>query len=272
MQNRQLRETEARLEESLRRYTELYDFAPIVYLTLDVKGRIQEANLTAATFLRTDRGHLTGKPLMSFVAASRRAQLRGHLERLFTQGSALSVELELSCPGLPALFVNATSVPVLDDAGQVAACRTALTDISALKRTEARLVILSSASKLLATSLDVETAILEALARRPPVVRRPGDDRSGPTWRAPPLRDPPRRHGAVRNPRSPGRRVRLRRSVRTARRCGCWNREGRSWCRGATRSRWQARTVSITSRSFRHAARSRCSTSRSLPGERRWAC
>ncbi len=52
---------------------------------------------------------------------------------------------------------------MFDDAGQVVGYRTALTDISALKRTEARLVLLASASKTLAMSLDVETAIQEAL-------------------------------------------------------------------------------------------------------------
>jgi PAS domain S-box-containing protein len=163
MQNRELRETEAQLERSVRRYVDLYDFAPIVYLTLDPRGQILEANLTAATFLRTDRGHLIGKPFISFVATSHRAQLRGHLQRCFAQRAALSVELELSRPGMAGLPVNATSVPVCDDAGQVVGCRTALTDISALKRTEARLVLLASASKMLATSLDVEGAILEAL-------------------------------------------------------------------------------------------------------------
>jgi PAS domain-containing protein len=96
MQNRELRETEAQLERSVRRYVDLYDFAPIVYLTLDPRGQILEANLTAATFLRTDRGHLIGKPFISFVATSHRAQLRGHLQRCFAQRAALSVELELS--------------------------------------------------------------------------------------------------------------------------------------------------------------------------------
>jgi PAS domain-containing protein len=95
MQNRQLRETEARLERSVRRYMDLYDFAPIVYLTLDLKGQIQEANLTAAALLRTERGSLIGKPLISFVALSHRAQLRGHVQRCFSQGAPLSVELEL---------------------------------------------------------------------------------------------------------------------------------------------------------------------------------
>src|SRR3954452_10360716 len=163
MQNRELRETEAQLERSVRRYVDLYDFAPVVYLTLDPKGQIQEANLTAATFLRTERGHLIGKPLISFVATSHRAQLRGHLQRCFGERATVSVELELSRGGIAGLPVNATSVPVCDDAGQVVGCRTALTDISALKRTESRLVLLSSASKMLATSLDVEGAILEAL-------------------------------------------------------------------------------------------------------------
>jgi len=76
MQNRQLRETEAQLHGSMQRYMELYDFAPIAYLTLDVEGRIQEANLTAATLLGTERGQLLGKPVSSFVAVSHRAQLR----------------------------------------------------------------------------------------------------------------------------------------------------------------------------------------------------
>src|SRR3954469_855347 len=114
MQNRELRETEAQLERSVRRYVDLYDFAPIVYLTLDPRGQILEANLTAATFLRTERGNLIGKPLIAFVANNHRAQLRGHLQRCFAQRTAQSVELELSHAhaGMAGLPVNATSVPV----------------------------------------------------------------------------------------------------------------------------------------------------------------
>jgi PAS domain S-box-containing protein len=163
MQNRQLRETEVQLQGSMQRYLELYDFAPVAYLTLDVEGRIHEANLTAATFFGTERGQLLGKPLISFVAMGHRAHLRGHLQRCFSQRGALSVELDLSGEGKPSQPVSATSVSVLDEAGRVVGCRTTLTDISALKRTEARLVLLASASKMLATSLDVESSILEVL-------------------------------------------------------------------------------------------------------------
>jgi len=163
MQNRQLRETEAQLQGSMQRYLELYDLAPIAYLTLDVEGRIQEANLTAATLFGKERGQLLGKPVISFVALSHRAQLRGHIQRCFSQRETLSVELELSGSRKPSQPVSATSVSVLDDAGRVVGCRMTLTDISALKRTEARLVLLASASKMLAMSLDVEISILEAL-------------------------------------------------------------------------------------------------------------
>ena len=170
MQNRQLRETEARLEAAMQRYRDLYDFAPIVYLTLDAEGRIQDANLTAATFLRTERGTLIGKPLTAFVAVSHRAQLRGHLQRCFNRRIAVSVDLDLSVSGMVGLPVKATSVPVLDDVGQVVGCRTALTDISALKRTEHRLVLLASASQTLAQTLDIETSMQEVLRSTVPSV------------------------------------------------------------------------------------------------------
>jgi len=170
MQNRQLRETETRLDAAMQRYRDLYDFAPIVYLTLDAEGRIQEANLTAATFLGVERGSLLGKPLTSFVAVSHRAQLRGHLQRCFNHRPAVSVDLDLALSGMPSLPVTATSVPVLDDAGQVVGCRTALTDISALKRTEHRLVLLASASQTLAAALDIETAMQEVLRSTIPSV------------------------------------------------------------------------------------------------------
>ena len=59
IQNRELRETQERLEETSSRYSELYDFAPVGYCTLDPKGNIQEINLTGAALLGTQREMLS---------------------------------------------------------------------------------------------------------------------------------------------------------------------------------------------------------------------
>src|SRR5271169_3731561 len=49
MQNEELRQAQAQLEASGAKYSDLYDFAPASYLTVDERGIIIEANLTAAT-------------------------------------------------------------------------------------------------------------------------------------------------------------------------------------------------------------------------------
>ena len=68
MQNEELRRTQEELVESRDRYSKLYDFAPVGYVTVSDKGMIIEANLTLATMLGVDRGALVGHPLSAFVA------------------------------------------------------------------------------------------------------------------------------------------------------------------------------------------------------------
>lgn len=57
-QNAQLRTDQGEIEQALRRYTSLYDCAPIGYATLDEKGRINQINLAGAALLGRDRHQL----------------------------------------------------------------------------------------------------------------------------------------------------------------------------------------------------------------------
>jgi PAS domain S-box-containing protein len=67
MQNEEMRGAQSELEESRGRYKELYDFAPVGYVTLDQFGLILESNLTAATLLNVTRAALIGKHIQSFM-------------------------------------------------------------------------------------------------------------------------------------------------------------------------------------------------------------
>src|SRR6185369_1669210 len=51
MQNAELRQTRDELEAALEKYTELFDFAPLGYFTLDGEGEIRAVNLTGAGLL-----------------------------------------------------------------------------------------------------------------------------------------------------------------------------------------------------------------------------
>ena len=67
LQNEELRRAIDELEDSRQRYFDLYDLAPVGYLTVSPAGLILEANLTAATLLGSERRWLAGKPLGSFI-------------------------------------------------------------------------------------------------------------------------------------------------------------------------------------------------------------
>lgn len=67
MQNEELRRTQHELEISRRRYFDLYDLAPVGYLTLNEQGLIKEVNLATATLLGTERNKLLEHPFSSFI-------------------------------------------------------------------------------------------------------------------------------------------------------------------------------------------------------------
>lgn len=67
LQNEELRSAQEQLRALQARYLDLYEQAPVGYLTLDKNGLIQTANSTASKLFAADRQPLAGQPLNKFI-------------------------------------------------------------------------------------------------------------------------------------------------------------------------------------------------------------
>ena len=80
MQNEELRDTQVELEESRSKYSDLFDFSPVGYLSLDKKGLIHEANLTITDLLGIKREQLIDKPFTIYVEKEDIDYIMSHLK------------------------------------------------------------------------------------------------------------------------------------------------------------------------------------------------
>jgi PAS domain S-box-containing protein len=137
-QNQSLRENQDRMSETLARYRELFDFAPVGYFTFDARGTVLDANLTGATMIGRRREEIIGSDFAAVAPLSDRTALRRMLYRCIESRDPSSEELALlTLTGH--LEVHASARPVFSASRRVDACRVALVDISARKRIEKEL-------------------------------------------------------------------------------------------------------------------------------------
>src|SRR5689334_6358228 len=86
MQNEELQLTRDELEAALDQYSDLYDFAPVGYFSLDARGHILKVNLKGATLLGVARPQLTNRLFISFVVPTSRPFFVTFLERIMRSG------------------------------------------------------------------------------------------------------------------------------------------------------------------------------------------
>lgn len=93
MQNEELRHRQEELETSRSQYFDLYDLAPVGYLTISEQGLILKANLTAATLLDTTRDNLIKQPLTRFFLPEDQLLYSLHRRQLLETGTRQSIEI-----------------------------------------------------------------------------------------------------------------------------------------------------------------------------------
>ena len=96
MQNDELMHAQAELEISYEKYSDLYDFAPIGYITLTEDGIIREANLTCAALLRVERSYLINRNFAPFVSDKTRSIFYEFLQKVFESNIKKTCELVLA--------------------------------------------------------------------------------------------------------------------------------------------------------------------------------
>jgi PAS domain S-box-containing protein len=97
LQNEELRGAQDQLAAARDRYADLYDFAPVGYLSLDEKGLVREVNLTLADLLKLPRREVVGQRLAAFIHREDQDRYYRFRRALADKAEAQTCELRV-CP------------------------------------------------------------------------------------------------------------------------------------------------------------------------------
>jgi two-component system, cell cycle sensor histidine kinase and response regulator CckA len=139
MQNEELQKARELSEAGLEKYSDLYEFAPVGYMTFDRGGTVLEANLFAVGLLGLDRSKVLKRRFHCYVAPPELAAFNAFLARVFETRIKEACELTL-------LNQNQSSIPVRLEATIAASgreCRVVMMDLTQRKQAEEARLILS---------------------------------------------------------------------------------------------------------------------------------
>ena len=139
LQNEELRTTQLELQDAKDQYLDLYEFAPVGYVTLDRDGKIRRANLTAATLLGVARGGLIGKRLARLIAPTDAKSVHLHCREVFATDAKQICEVQVPRADGASLHLLVESISFQDADGNRRHCRTAMIDITERKQAAAAL-------------------------------------------------------------------------------------------------------------------------------------
>ncbi len=126
MQNKELQKDRTEIEAAAARYTDLYDFAPTGYFTLNSHGDILQTNLAGARLLNMERALLVGKRFAAFVAKADHPTFHGFLQLVCSADSDQTCIVELDRKDQLPVVLQVSATPFVDVEG----CRLAVADIT----------------------------------------------------------------------------------------------------------------------------------------------
>ncbi len=136
MQNEELQSAQIRLEDSRDRYSDLYDFSPLGYFTLDPNGMIVEANLTGSALLGEARRQLIHKRWTQFIPREHQDEFYLYRRKALETQTLQRSELKLRKKDGSEFFAQLESIALEDREGNVTQLRISVSDISQRKESE----------------------------------------------------------------------------------------------------------------------------------------
>jgi len=155
MQNEALRETHLALEESRNKYIDLYDFAPVGYLTLSKNAIIEEGNLTCAALLGVNRQNLINDRFRRFVAKEDLKNWDRHFISVLRSADKQTSDLKLIKKDGSRFYARVESMRI-DREKKDPVIRIAISDVTDNKRAEDELI--KSSIRVQETNAELTTA------------------------------------------------------------------------------------------------------------------
>jgi PAS domain S-box-containing protein len=138
IQNEELRRVQAELEAERSRYFELFDLAPVGYVSVGVDGLVLEANLAAVRTFGLDRSEMVGHMFSRFILKEDQDIYFLNRKLLLETGKTQVFEQRMVKKDGSVFWAHLESVAAMDRAGNIL-CRIALGDIGERRRNEERI-------------------------------------------------------------------------------------------------------------------------------------
>ncbi len=127
----------AELEAAIQRYVDLFEFAPVPYVSFDRVGRIEEINLAAVQLLGASRTRLIGEPFALHVTKNDGLLFLNHLLRCRSSDTRVETELHLKKRNGEIIPAHLASSPMTSSMRDGALLyQTAIVDLTERKRAE----------------------------------------------------------------------------------------------------------------------------------------
>ncbi|HSE83969.1 MAG TPA: PAS domain S-box protein, partial [Thermodesulfobacteriota bacterium] len=130
MQNEELRKTQIELEESHKKYADLYDFAPVGYFMLDGNGLIQGVNLTGATLLGVGKKYLIERPFSLYISRADHAVFYSYRRQLLETASTQNCELKMLRKDGTTFYARLEGISIFNSEGNFSYLKIVIFDVT----------------------------------------------------------------------------------------------------------------------------------------------